>query len=280
MKKLIISWTLPFLIATAIILIIRVFFIDIQLVSDDAMKNTLIKRDKVVCLHSKSFDRNTVVLVKWGSEENVRFKRLVALPHDTILLRHSILYVNQDRVDVNDNISFTYSFSTDSIQYAAKLLNNENIAFNPKLATIGVFQFNADLDGLKSVKTDSIKFQVKRIIEDPAVSLTGSTVYDPSLYWNKDNMGPFILPGKGTRARISARAYYLYKQIIEKETGGKLELQGNIVYLSRTPLDFYTFKQNYYFLLNDNRQDVDDSRTKGFISEDQFVGKFWFKLPW
>jgi len=148
------------------------------------------------------------------------------------------------------------------------------------LATIGVFQFNTDLEGLKKVKADSLNFNLKRIIEEPYVSETENSVFHPSFYWNKDNLGPLFVPGKGIKVRVTGKIYYLYKEIIEAESGKKLEFSDNQVFLGKKPLDFYTFRQNYYFLLSDNRKEVDDSRTNGFISEDQIISKFWFKLPW
>ncbi len=280
MKRFIISWTLPFVMAFVIVVFLKFFFIRIDLVSDYGMTNTLMKNDKVVCLSVSKIDRNTIVIFHLTNEKETKFRRIVALPSDTILIKHSILYVNRKRSDDNRIISFEYTLSTDSIAYTAKLLDTNDLMFNPKLATIGVFQFNAGLNGLKKVKTDSLHFNVKRIIEDPAVAESGNIVFHSSLYWNKDNMGPLIVPGKGKRVRLPGKVYYLYKDIIEKESGKKLELINNQAYLAKKVLDYYAFKQNYYFLLSDNRQDANDSRTNGFISEDQIISKYWFKLPW
>jgi len=280
MKKSLISWVLPFFIATVIIIVLRVYFIQIHLVKNNGLKNTLLKNDKVVCFNSKSLARNNIVLARWKENNEPAFKRIIALPMDTVLIKNSIVYVNRGRSEDNSNITYTYSFSTDSITYARKLLDNNNLVFDPKLATIGVFRFTANIDGLKKVKIDSMLYNVKRIIDNPSVSFTGNKAFSPVLYWNKDNMGPLFVPGKGSKLRITEKVYSIYKQIIEKESGKLLELINHKVYLSKTPLYLYTFKRNYYFLLNDNRQDINDSRTYGLIPEDQIINKVWFKLPW
>jgi signal peptidase I len=280
MNKHIVSWAIVLFISIGLVFIIRIFFIRIQTVPDNSMNNALFIDDRVICMKFRQIEHESVVLVKWNSENKKSFKRIIGQPFDTLLIRHSVLYINGKRNPDKPGVTFLYRFSTDSISYAKSLLSKNNIEFDAQLSSIGVFQFEASLDDLKHIKNDSILFKVKRVISEPTVALIESRKFSNYAYWNKDNIGPLIIPGKGSRIRITSKNFQFYRQIIEKESGKKLDLINNQLYLSKSPIDYFAFGQNYYFVLNDNRQDIEDSRTKGFISENEVYAKFWFKLPW
>ena len=71
----------------------------------------------------------------------------------------------------------------------------------------------------------------------------------------------------------------LYKRIIELYEANTLRIEGDNIYINDSLATTYTFKQNYYWMMGDNRDNSQDSRFWGFVPEDHIVGKamiIWF----
>ncbi len=103
----------------------------------------------------------------------------------------------------------------------------------------------------------------------------GLTVFPQnSLYigWNKDYFGAFVVPKAGTSVEINYMNFELYNRIINVYEGKVCYLNAQKVYIDNQHITHYTFENNYYFVLNDNRDVVSDSRIMGVIPEDHIIG--------
>ena len=136
----------------------------------------------------------------------------------------------------------------------------------------------AEAEGLdKVMELDSIVRQVNR-------SKTPNTSFFPNHLpydWNEDNFGPIVLPKAGTSVNLTLQNLPLYKKIIREYEKNLLEVKDGAIFINGKETTQYSFQQDYYWMMGDNRHRSEDSRYWGFVPEDHIVGKpvlIWFSI--
>ena len=95
--------------------------------------------------------------------------------------------------------------------------------------------------------------------------------------WNRDFYGPLKIPAKGWTVTLDRKNTKLYQEaIINYEGNTGITLAGDKLLKDGKVLTSYTFKQDYYFMMGDNRHNSADSRFWGFVPADHIVGKAVF----
>ncbi|MGB5555551.1 MAG: signal peptidase I [Flavobacteriaceae bacterium] len=90
--------------------------------------------------------------------------------------------------------------------------------------------------------------------------------------WNYDQMGPIYIPKAGTTVPLNLKVLPLYKKILREYEGNTVGVKGNQVTINGEVADSYTFKQDYYWMMGDNRDHSEDSRAWGYVPENHIVG--------
>ena len=88
-----------------------------------------------------------------------------------------------------------------------------------------------------------------------------------------DNFGPVHIPAKGETIELNDSTLAMYRRVITVYEHNTLEVRDGKIYINGEQTDRYTVKQNYYWMMGDNRHHSQDCRFWGFVPEDHIVGK-------
>lgn len=95
--------------------------------------------------------------------------------------------------------------------------------------------------------------------------------------WNQDNFGPLIVPKKEDKIKLSTKNIEFYKDfILRDDVNNSIKVEGERIYIKNRETKYYKIKNNYFFVLGDNRELAIDSRYIGFIKESSIIGKAGF----
>jgi signal peptidase I len=93
--------------------------------------------------------------------------------------------------------------------------------------------------------------------------------------WNNDYWGPIEIPAEGKTVALNDTTIVLYERIIRNYEHNKLEIFPGKILINDKQVSTYTFQQDYYFMMGDNRDYSADSRSWGFVPRNHIIGKAW-----
>jgi len=203
-------------------------------------------------------------------------KRAIGLPGEKLEIINTQVYIDDQPMQNPRRVQFIY-LVTDP---AGKGLNSKKRkALNINEQEWGKVNETTAYYSLHQAQIDEIEkmgLKVEKLIDRKGERDLSIFPHDPRFHWNKDFFGPITVPKKGATVALNDSTIVLYKQIIHNYELHDVQVKDGQIFIDGKHATEYTFAQNYYFMMGDNRHNSSDSRVWGFVPEDHVSGKVWF----
>ncbi len=249
----------------------------------------------------QNIKRNDIVVFNWPADTVVRFfhkdpaqykpidkkshyvKRCVAVAGDKFEIKNGKIFINDAQTVYPDRtyLQHIYKVTTKpdmpfSRQTLIRLMKNYDIKEIYPTQTKDSYLMNLTDEKLQVIKN------LKNVDNISLYDSSKGQLFGNKPEWSLNNFGPITIPKKGDVIELNDDNYLLYKDIIEKYDehdkyhkvhNHTLKRKEGKFLLDDKPITNYTIKQNYYFMMGDNRNESEDSRFWGFVPFDHVVGK-------
>ena len=246
--------------------------------------------------------RNDIVVFNWPTD-TVRFfrdnsgihafkpldkksnyvKRCVGIAGDSLEIKDGYIFINGKQTVLPDRAKPQFHYTIDT---GGKKVNLQRFIEKYDVTEGGQLPNGKLLLNLTKEAADFLKKQksIKSITQniDSAGKFEKRIFpHDPQYTWSKDNFGPIYIPKKGDQVTLDSKNISFYKRIIKEYENNDLTLDGDTYYINGEAVNTYTFKQDYYWMMGDNRHNSEDARYWGYVPFDHVVGKpvfIWFSI--
>jgi signal peptidase I len=186
-----------------------------------------------------------------------------------------------DRPEVKNELINVYQFvETDRDSLNSVITGNIDQELFTKLKlnfSKSNFYGNLTNEKYEKIKTDSRVKSIERRVstenEDGIFPDFKDGIPSKFINWNLDNFGPIYIPKKGATVSINKQTLPFYKKIINEYENNDLKVNGDEIRINGLIATSYTFKQDYYWMMGDNRHNSLDARYFGYTPANHVVGK-------
>jgi signal peptidase I len=148
---------------------------------------------------------------------------------------------------------------------SSNLISRLNIISVPNRMSVNLTQEEVD-----KIKKESNTQSIERLIHS-----NNDDIFPQSdqYKWSQDNFGPIYIPKKGETVKLDSKSIPFYEHLINEYERNNITVDGDTVFINGKIATDYTFKQDYYWMMGDNRHMSLDARFWGYTPFDHVIGK-------
>lgn len=231
-------------------------------------------------------ENNDVVVFNYPDEEapvdmkTHYIKRCLAIAGDTFQVKAGDVFINGQKAQTPPEMQFGYRLES-SVPFTRRVMERNDLTsyfneFRPGTSGNVYEVFTTQEKAAALEKLDIVK-KIEKDISPEGQRHPEIFPKHPDFEWNEDFFGPLVIPQKGMTIPINSQNLALYGIAIQRyEHNEDVRIEGSKLYIEDKEIKEYTFKQDYYFMIGDNRHNSLDSRYWGYVPADHIVGQAWF----
>jgi len=213
------------------------------------------------------------------SQKGVSSRLLISLGIDEFTRKYLSAPLNQNQFEAvskyliagGQNAKGEIELITDASGIPPKVIRQAGLSLREETGRQRTVTLTDEM--LEELKSNTDIDSVVKIVEPKGLKGYNIFPHAPDYPWNNDNFGPIYIPQKGVTISLTPKVLPLYKKIIRDYEENTIGVSGNQVSINGQVTDSYTFKQDYYWMMGDNRDHSEDSRSWGYVPANHIVGK-------
>ncbi|WP_420572549.1 signal peptidase I [Kordia sp.] len=224
-------------------------------------------------------DPNSKTLYKPLDKRSNYVKRCVGLPGDKLEVRDGFVFINgkQNVLPERAKLQFKYIVHTKGQRFSPQYMHDryditDEFGTIPGNPNIYVFPGLTEKTAAE-LKNHPNVLKVEKYLEPAGQRDAGIFPHSKNYNWNNTNFGAIDIPYAGSTVQLTMENIPLYKRAIAEYEGKNLTVEDNQIKIDGKVITSYTFEQDYYWMMGDNRGNSQDSRSWGFVPFDHVLGK-------
>jgi signal peptidase I len=258
--------------------LLKRYVIDVERINGNDMRATYQHGDALLITKiNNSYITNDVVYFEYPVRDTAGartflFQRIFGLPGDTLAIVNKSVMINGLVIEDTSSVKHNY-FIKSKVPLDSLFMRAHGLTEGGRISDGTDYSFSLTRSEYKHLAGNKVILEINLKSENAGSYDESCFPFNPHYKWNMDNYGKIYLPRINDTIRLDSANIALYATIIRDHEKNHLEIRSDTIIINNLPTDTYVIKKNYFFVLGDNRDNANDSRTWGPLPENYIIGK-------